>query len=64
MSRIVRVLTIIRELNRRWCTIKHLVAQTGVSEKSVRRDIAAIQAAGIRLRLKEEDHGRRKWRIK
>jgi predicted DNA-binding transcriptional regulator YafY len=44
-------------------TVKSLAAMTGVSEKTVRRDIAVLRQAGFPLNESTSDHGRKHWSL-
>lgn len=44
-------------------TVKEMVAEMGVSEKTIRRDLETFQAAGFPLKETVEDFGRKKWSI-
>ncbi len=44
-------------------TIKDMVHELGVSEKTVRRDLETFQAAGFPLQEVTEEFGRKKWHI-
>ena len=44
-------------------TVKEMVQETGVSEKTIRRDIETFQRAGFPLIETVGDHGRKQWRI-
>jgi len=44
-------------------TIKEMAQETGVSEKTIRRDLEMFQQAGFPLIETVTDHGRKKWRI-
>ncbi len=49
MTSAERVLRILRKLTREPATINQLVAMTGTSDKTVRRDLIAIRRAGFFL---------------
>ena len=44
-------------------TIKEMVEETGVSEKTIRRDLGTFKAAGFPLEEISEEFGRKKWRL-
>jgi len=44
-------------------TVKEMVQELGVSEKTIRRDLETFQTAGFPLIECVEDFGRKKWRI-
>jgi predicted DNA-binding transcriptional regulator YafY len=44
-------------------TIKDMVQELGVSEKTIRRDLETFQAAGFPLKETVEEFGRKKWHI-
>jgi predicted DNA-binding transcriptional regulator YafY len=44
-------------------TVKEMVQELGVSEKTIRRDLETFQAAGFPLQETVEDFGRKKWHI-
>ncbi len=44
-------------------TVKELIEELGVSDKTVRRDLEMFQQIGFPLAETVEDHGRKKWRI-
>ena len=45
-------------------TVKELVALSGVSEKTVRRDLAFLKEVGFDVSETVEDFGRKLWRIR
>ncbi len=45
-------------------TVKELTALSGMSEKTVRRDLILLQASGFDMAETAEDHGRKRWRIR
>ena len=45
-------------------TVKELVALSGVSEKTVRRDLAFLKDVGFDVSETVEDFGRKLWRIR
>ena len=42
-------------------TVKEMAEESGVSEKTIRRDLATFQQAGFPLQEVVEDFGRKKW---
>lgn len=44
-------------------TVQEMAQELGVSEKTIRRDLEAFQAAGIPLEEQVCEHGRKKWRL-
>lgn len=49
--------------SRNGCLVRDLAAEFSVSERSIRRDLDALAAAGFELEEIIEDHGRKRWRI-
>ena len=45
-------------------TVKELVASTGVSDKTIRRDLALLRQVGFDVEETVEKHGRKLWRIR
>lgn len=63
-AQIVRVLAILRELDRRGgVTLAELAEAHGASERTIRRDLDALREAGVELVFDEDAEGRRRWRI-
>ena len=62
---LVRQWILLRTLSARRCgvTVKEMAEESGVSEKTVRRDLETFQAAGFPLEETVEQFGRKKWRI-
>lgn len=62
---LVRVLGELRQLqaSRRGATLRELAAEAGVTDRTVRRDLEALQAAGVPLVDDTDDAGRRRWRV-
>ncbi len=44
-------------------TVKEMVDETGVSEKTIRRDLELFQQVGFPVVESVEEHGRKKWRV-
>ncbi|QDT37595.1 helix-turn-helix transcriptional regulator [Stratiformator vulcanicus] len=65
MTQIARQLLIVRlaSSRRRGLTVNDLVDETGASEKTIRRDISALQQSGFPLEEIEEAYGRKRWRM-
>jgi proteasome accessory factor B len=42
-------------------TIRHLVAETGMSDKTIRRDLLVLRNVGFPLVERKSDHGRKHW---
>lgn len=62
-AQLVRILRILRDLHTLGgADVYELAERTGVSTKTVRRDLAAIQSAGLPL-VEATDGRRKKWRI-
>lgn len=63
-AQIVRVLAILRELDRRGgVTLAELAEAHGASERTIRCDLDALREAGVELVYDEDAEGRRRWRI-
>jgi proteasome accessory factor B len=64
-SPLVRQWILLRALSARHCgaTIKELVEELGVSEKTIRRDLETFVTAGFPLEETVEQFGRKKWRL-
>ena len=45
-------------------TVKELVAVSGVSDKTIRRDLVFLQAVGFDVAETVGDHGRKSWRLR
>ena len=62
---LVRQWTLLRTLCSRHqgATIKELVQEMGVSEKTIRRDLETFQTVGFPLTETVEEFGRKKWHI-
>jgi hypothetical protein len=45
-------------------TVKELVAVSGVSEKTIRRDLILLKESGFGLSEKVEEFGRKVWRVR
>ncbi len=45
-------------------TVKELVALSGMSEKTVRRDLIFLQTSGFEMAETVGDYGRKRWRIR
>ncbi len=45
-------------------TVKELVALSGMSDKTVRRDLGLLQTSGFDLSETVEEYGRKRWRIR
>ena len=45
-------------------TVKELVAVTGMSEKTIRRDLAFLKEVGFDVSETVADHGRKLWRVR
>jgi len=62
---LVRQWILLRTLSARRCgvTVKEMAEESGVSEKTVRRDLETFQAAGFPLEEIVEQYGRKKWRL-
>ena len=65
LSPLVRQWILLRTLCSRHygVTVKELKQELNVSEKTIRRDLEAFQAAGFPLTGTIEDFGRKKWRM-
>lgn len=50
--------------NPRGMTVKELVAASGVSDKTIRRDLALLSQLGFDVEEIVEKHGRKLWRIR
>ncbi len=60
---LVRLLALLRELDRRdGCDIDELAARHQVATRTIRRDLDALQEAGVPL-VAEDDGRRKRWRI-
>lgn len=61
----IRHWTLIRTLSasRSGYTLRELAEEFGVSEKTIRRDLAAIDCAGFGLMGIDESNGRKRWRL-
>ena len=62
---LVRQWILLRRLcsHRHGLSIKDIVHELGVSEKTIRRDLETFQAAGFPLKETVEEFGRKKWHI-
>jgi proteasome accessory factor B len=62
---LVRQWILLRTLCSRRCgvTVKELMQEMNVSEKTIRRDLETFQTAGFPLKETVEDFGRKKWHI-
>lgn len=65
-SPLVRQWILLRALSARpaGATVKDLIEELAVSEKTVRRDLEAFQHAGIPLRQETGAHGQKTWRLR
>jgi len=65
MPSLVRQWVLLRTLcSRRYgVTIREMVDETGVSEKTIRRDLKTFEQAGFPVVESVGDHGRKQWRI-
>jgi len=64
-SPLVRQWILLRALcaRRHGATVKELVQEMGVSDKTIRRDLETFQAAGFPLKETIEQFGRKKWHV-
>jgi proteasome accessory factor B len=64
-SPLVRQWNLLRTLSarRQGVTVRELAAETGMSAKTIRRDLETFQTAGFPLAQTVESHGRKKWHI-
>lgn len=64
-SPLVRQWIVLRTLcaRRYGATVKEMVQEMGVSEKTIRRDLETFQRAGFPLEETVGDYGRKRWRI-
>lgn len=64
-SQTLRQWLLLRKLaaDARGVTIKRLVQETGVSDKTIRRDVKALQEAGFAIEERVEDHGRKTFTL-
>ena len=64
-SPLVRQWIVLRTLcsRRHGATVKEMVQEMGVSEKTIRRDLETFQRAGFPLEETVGEYGRKKWRI-
>ena len=62
---ILRQWILLRALSHRryGMTVRDMAAESGVSEKTVRRDLQTLLQAGFRLKETRSDHGRKHWRL-
>lgn len=62
---LIRQWLLIRALcaSRNGCLVRDLAEEFNVSEKSIRRDLNALDCAGFRLETISEDHGRKRWKL-
>jgi predicted DNA-binding transcriptional regulator YafY len=60
----LRCLLILRRLQRRrGATVRELAEAFAQNQRTIRRDLATIRAAGFRLRVKVEAHARKRYRV-
>ena len=64
-SPVVRQWLLLRTLSarRQGITVKEMAEDTGVSEKTIRRDLETFQHVGFPLEETVAGHGLKKWRI-
>src|SRR3954469_17471685 len=64
-SALLRHLKILRSIaaRRQGATVKELAQETGVSVKTIRRDLEVYAAAGFLLTETVEERGRKAWRL-
>jgi predicted DNA-binding transcriptional regulator YafY len=62
---LARVLGELRQLqnSRRGATLRELADQASVSERTIRRDLEALQAAGVPQVDERGEDGRVRWRV-
>ncbi len=60
----VQALVVFRALSRKWQSIAEIAALIERDPKTARRLVAAVKKAGFRVRVKVEDHGRKKYRVR
>lgn len=63
MTAQLRVLTILRRLQRRRCAVGELAAEFGTNQKTIRRDLLTIREAGFALRSRTLARGKKTWRV-
>lgn len=65
MSSLIRHWTMLRLLGtkRTGCTLQEMSVELGVSQKTVRRDIDALQRIGLPLEETTGEHGRKYWKV-
>lgn len=59
---LIRTLSIVRDLQRGQYGLAVLASRYGVTPRTIRRDLEAIEAAGIRLEKQRDDRDS-EWRI-
>ena len=64
-SPLVRQWILLRMLSARryGATVREMAEETGVSEKTIRRDLQTFQRVGFPLVESVRDHGRKQWHI-
>ncbi len=63
-AEVIRQWTLLRELEgSRTSTIDGLAERTGVSTRTIRRDLIALQEAGFPIYDETDDNGRKTWRL-
>lgn len=62
---LIRLFRLIQLLgsSRRGLTLRELADELEVSQRSIRRDLAALDEAGFRTTPVREEHGRKRWRL-
>jgi predicted DNA-binding transcriptional regulator YafY len=62
---LVRVLEELRtlEASRVGATLRELADEAGVCERTIRRDLEALEAAGVPIVDETDEAGRRRWRV-
>jgi predicted DNA-binding transcriptional regulator YafY len=62
---LVRVLSELRQLeaSRMGATLRELADEAGVTERTIRRDLEALEAAGVPLVQDVDEERRRRWRV-
>lgn len=62
---LTRVLAALRELEeaRPGLTLDELAEHGGVTTRTIRRDLEALEAAGVPIIDEQDEEGRRRWRV-
>lgn len=60
---LTRTWQLLQALQARRCTLHELARDLGVTDRTIRRDLEALEAAGFPVYDEQNDHGVRFWRL-